>query len=119
MSSSSASDARHELSAGPTPAVPVVAPAQGSATSRKPLIDVEVAPLIAQARAAFERDLPELLREHEGQWVAYFGEKQLAFGTTRRELYQQLIPEGYPDNQLFLCFVEEDPFGEAEILYWS
>jgi hypothetical protein len=49
----------------------------------------------AVALAAFRRDLPQLLLERRGQWVAYEGERVIGFATTKTELYQRCAREGY------------------------
>ena len=41
--------------------------------------------LIEQAWEAFQREAPLLIPEHAGEWVAYHGEKRLAFAPTRAE----------------------------------
>jgi len=40
----------------------------------------EIAPMIARSQAAFRRDLPDLLKTHYRQWVAYHGEDRIRFG---------------------------------------
>jgi hypothetical protein len=50
--------------------------------------------LIVAAQAAFEGALPQLLKEHSGEWVAYQGEHQIGFATTKTELYQRCFALG-------------------------
>ncbi len=42
--------------------------------------------MIQKSIDAFRRDLPELLRTHPGQWVAYHGDERIGFGRTETEL---------------------------------
>ncbi|HPM81004.1 MAG TPA: hypothetical protein PLF81_09905 [Candidatus Anammoximicrobium sp.] len=45
--------------------------------------------MIARSQAAFRRDLPELLKTHYWQWVAYHGDDRICFGRTQFELYEE------------------------------
>ncbi len=60
-----------------------------------PLADVILPPLVAQSQAAFRRELPELLKKRNGQWVAYHGDECLGFGRSQIELYQQCVRRGH------------------------
>lgn len=59
------------------------------------LADLKVSPVIAASQAAFAGDLPRLLEERPGQWVAYQGQRQLGFGRSKTELYQQCLRLGF------------------------
>ena len=39
-----------------------------------------ISPMVAKSQEAFRRDLPELLKNHYGQWVAYHGDERLGLG---------------------------------------
>ena len=43
---------------------------------------IRIPPAILEAQAAFERDLPQLLKERPGQWVAYRPEGPVVFAPT-------------------------------------
>ena len=60
-----------------------------------------------QAELAFQRDLPALLKERPGEWVAYHGEKQLGAGPKNTELYEECVRRGFSPGELALCRVEE------------
>ena len=62
----------------------------------------------AQARAAFQRDLPELLKDHAGLWVAYQGEHRLGFAASKWELHQQCLARGLNPSQFVVCCVEPE-----------
>jgi hypothetical protein len=47
-----------------------------------------VSQLILEADAAYHRDLPQLLLERPGQWVAYHGAERIGFAPTKQEMYQ-------------------------------
>src|SRR5262249_46130486 len=67
--------ARHE---GPRPLPPL-----GS----DPEVRASTPPAILEAQATFWRDLPELLRERRGQWVAYHGAHRIGVGATKAALW--------------------------------
>lgn len=52
-------------------------------------------PLIAQAQETFRRDLPRLLKERPGQWVAYSGDRVLGYGSTKTAVYQECLRQGH------------------------
>ena len=54
-------------------------------------------PIIMEAQAAFLRDLPELLKELYGQWVAYYGAQRIGFGKTQAALWNECLRQGYED----------------------
>ncbi len=41
-----------------------------------------------QARERFTRDLPQLIHQHLGCWVAYHGDRQIAIARHSGELYE-------------------------------
>jgi hypothetical protein len=48
------------------------------------LADMKVPPMIQKAMEKHRRDLPELMKRHADQWVAYHGEERLEFGRSQR-----------------------------------
>jgi hypothetical protein len=54
-------------------------------------------PIILEAQAAFLRDLPQLLKERYGQWVAYHGAQRIGFGKTQTALWNDCLRQGYED----------------------
>jgi hypothetical protein len=81
----------------PTPSRPDEPPAQtGEPTptpSAGPAVPdfepVRIPAAILEAQAAFERDLPRLLKERPGQWVAYRPEGPVVFAATDLALYRE------------------------------
>jgi hypothetical protein len=61
---------------------------------------------IRQARAAFQRDLPRLLQDHAGAWVAYDAAGPIAFGSSKTDLHQQCLRRGLTPDQFLLVRVE-------------
>jgi hypothetical protein len=57
-------------------------------------VEREVPPLIQRGQEAFHRDLPQLLKMHRGDWVAYSGDRQLGVGRSKRELYNRCLRQG-------------------------
>ncbi len=68
----------------------------------------EIAPLVARSQAAFRRDLPELLKTHYRQWVAYHGEDRIRFGRTQFELYEECYRRGLHDDEFVVRSVEPE-----------
>jgi hypothetical protein len=54
-------------------------------------------PAILQAQEVFLRELPELLKERRGQWVAYHGDRRIGFGRTEHALWRECVRQGYQD----------------------
>lgn len=67
-----------------------------------------VAPGILAARRAFRADLPRLMAEHDGEWVAYHCETCLGFSNSQRELYRLCMENGLNLNEVLVCSVEPD-----------
>ena len=81
--------------------------------------ECEIAPLIATSQAAFRRDLPELLKTHYRQWVAYHGEDRIRFGRTQLELYEECYRRGLRDDEFVVRSVEAempDEIDPAELI---
>ena len=93
------------------PAAPVVPPSGETATAgdQKPLrpllpplgsdpeIIASTPPEILEAQRTFFADLPKLLRERPGQWVAYYGRRRLGFGKTKTALCKDCIRQGHEE----------------------
>jgi len=65
-------------------------------------------PLVEQALAAFRRDLPELLGQRAGQWVAYQGDNQIGFAPTKTELYQECLGRGLKRGEFLVRSIEPE-----------
>jgi hypothetical protein len=66
------------------------------------VLEIGVRPMIARSEEAFYRDLPVLLRAHEGEWVAYHGEERLGFGGTQAELYRRCHSVGLRSDEFIV-----------------
>jgi hypothetical protein len=64
------------------------------------------APTADPSIAAFDHDLPELLRTHSGKWVAYYGDQCLGFARTQTELYQRCIQRGLKEAEFIVRFID-------------
>ena len=62
-----------------------------------PYIRASTPPAILEAQEQFLRDLPELLRERRGQWVAYYGNHQIGFSKDDLVLWQECLRQGYQE----------------------
>src|SRR5438270_411226 len=83
-------------------------------TSPRPADDepIRVPAAILEAQAAFERDLPRLLKERPGQWVAYRPEGPVLFAATSVELHQECWRRGY-DEIVTRCI---EPYPEEDFI---
>lgn len=64
-----------------------------------------VSPLGVQAENAFYRNLPELLKKHCRQWVAYRGNECVGFARTETELYQRCLQRGFKPEDFVVLYV--------------
>jgi hypothetical protein len=69
---------------------------------------VGVSPFILWAEDAFRRDLPQLLSERPGQWVAYHGHQQIGFAATKQQLYQECLNRGLPRGEFHILSIEPE-----------
>jgi hypothetical protein len=67
-----------------------------------------VSPLIQGAEDAFRRDLPQLLGERPGQWVAYQGPRQIGFGATKLQLFQDCLNRGLRRDEFLVLSIEPE-----------
>lgn len=73
-----------------------------------PLGLLPVPPMIRRANEAYLRDLPEMLRTHYRQWVAYHGDQRLGFGRSKRQLVGECLRRGLPDDEFVVYSVEPE-----------
>jgi hypothetical protein len=91
---------------------------QQRAAQIRALLESDPPPMIQKSIDAFRRDLPEMLKSHGGECVAYHGEERIAFGKTELELFQECMRRGLTRDDFVVCGVEEgmfDPDEEIEI----
>jgi hypothetical protein len=74
-----------------------------------------------QSRAAFYRDLPDLLKKHCGLWVAYHGEDFVGSTRTQAELFDQCLAQGLEHGQFIVAFADYAALADHEEieLPWS
>jgi hypothetical protein len=69
-------------------------------------IVAQVHPRIREAVEAFDRELPNLLQDRSGNWVAYHGANRLGFSKDKTDLYQRFTGQGYDSKELFVTRVK-------------
>jgi hypothetical protein len=69
-----------------------------------PAIAASTPPEILEAQVTFFRELPELLKERQGQWVAYYGARRLGFAATKSALRKECWRQGF--QEVFIRYVE-------------
>ncbi|GEM_PF-4322852 len=79
------------------------------------ILGEKMPPMIVQARNAFRRDLPELLRDHPRRWVAYHGDRRIGVGGTKTALYQDCLRRGLGRDQFLVLLVEPEMPDEIEV----
>lgn len=80
---------------------------------RSTAADVPILPMIQKALDRHRRDLPELLRTHPYQWVAY-GDQRLEFGRSKQKLYRKYLDRGLSRDELLVLGVEPGMFDDDE-----
>jgi len=79
------------------------------------LADMKVPPMIQKAIERHRRDLPELMKRHADQWVAYRGEERLEFGRSQWALYHKYLDRGLSPDELIVLGVEPELPDEVEL----
>jgi hypothetical protein len=62
--------------------------------------------MIEAATTAFRRDLPHLLRDHPGEWVAYHGATRLGFSQDEASLYRCYLDAGIDVREFIVEHIE-------------
>jgi hypothetical protein len=66
----------------------------------------ELAALKREALQAFERDLPQLYAQRPGEWVAYQGDRQVAFASQKHLLYHHCFDQGLQGEEFVVFCIE-------------
>ncbi len=77
-------------------------PGEASST----LLDREIPPMIRAAQAAFLRDLPQLVTHHRRVWAAYHGDRQVAIGSSKRQLFKECAAQKLPPAEFIVRLIE-------------
>jgi hypothetical protein len=62
-------------------------------------VDQPVPPLIQSGLEAFRRDLPELIEKHQGEFVAYSGNRRLGIDRSQRKLVRLCLSQGLSTHE--------------------
>ena len=91
-------------------------PAKSPEAANRPMWYDEspVLPVIVQSQIAFYRDLPELLKSHSRQWVAYLGDQRIGFGRTGTELYRECLRRGLNPEEFVVLFVDHSALSDHD-----
>lgn len=82
---------------------------QHEISARPPL-----SPLWAQSEDAFYRNLPELLKTHCRQWVAYHGDECIGFARTQTELHERCLRRGFKEDEFIVLFADHAALADHE-----
>lgn len=61
---------------------------------------------IEAATKAFRKDLPELLKQHPGKWVAYHGSEQFGIAEDDFDLYRACYKQGWKLSEFIVERIE-------------
>jgi len=67
------------------------------------IMDKEV---LQQAVRTFEAELPEMLKTHPREWVAYHGARRVGFGRSKTEVLKECMEQGIRYEQLLVRMVQ-------------
>jgi hypothetical protein len=70
--------------------------------------------LYERAQAAFYRDLPELLKTHLGQWVAYHGDQFVGSARTQTELFRRCVGCGLRESDFIVLYADHAALADQE-----
>jgi hypothetical protein len=73
--------------------------------------------LQGEAKAAFYRDLPELLAQHPGKWVAYHGSQRLGVGHGKTTLLQACYGRGFRAQEVLVRRIQ--PGGGRTVAFFE
>ena len=65
-----------------------------------------VSPALLEAEQVFRDQLPELLKTHRYQWVAYSGSQRLGFHDAQHGLYQECLQRGFAPGQFLIYYID-------------
>ncbi len=60
-----------------------------------------------RSEKAFQRDLPELMKEHRRKWVAYHGNERIGIAPTKEELLQEGLNRGWRTDEFVVRWIED------------
>jgi hypothetical protein len=91
---------------------------QERAAQIEELLNSEPLPMIEKSIDAFRRELPELLKKHRGQYVAYHGDERIGIDRSQISLYHKCFRRGLGRDDFLVCGIDQgvfDPDEEIEI----
>jgi hypothetical protein len=62
-------------------------------------------PVYVRSQQAFYRNLPELLKRHEGKWAAYHGDECVGIARTETELWERCTRSGLKPGEFVVLYV--------------
>ena len=77
-----------------------------------------IPPGVTKSQQAYYHDLPELLKDRLGWWVAYHGDQRVGFARKEIDLYEECFRRGLTDEQFVVrCVMPGEPDEEVELGY--
>src|SRR5262249_363544 len=69
-------------------------------------MNTPVSPAVLEAEKAYLEELPELLKSHLHQWVAYRGRQRLGVHTSQDHLYQECLGQGLAPGDFSIKYID-------------
>ncbi len=70
---------------------------------------------LADAQAAFEKCLPQLMQSHYGQWVAFHGDRLIGTADNEADLYALCFRRGLEREQFIIRCLMPEMLAELDI----
>ncbi len=78
-----------------------------------------VSPTVARNQEAFRAMLPELVKNHYREWVAFHQCEPVAFGPSKTKLYRACLDKGWSREQFIVRSVEPETSVEIDPDGWQ
>jgi hypothetical protein len=90
-------------------------PAEGDPAPPEPEPPIVIPPGIQRSKAAFLRDLPELMakRRYDHRWVAYHGDERIGIARDKVKLIRECLRRGLKRDEYYVGIIREH-FPEPE-----
>jgi hypothetical protein len=103
---------------GVAPYVPPTPPSYPIPEDYNPFGNWTENPIYIRSRETYYRNLPELLKKHEGKWVCYRGEECLGIARTDTELWNRCYRRGWKPGEFFVGFICGDALNDKDWGRW-
>jgi hypothetical protein len=89
--------------------------ASTTSSNVSPSTKLELPRDLADAQAAFEKCLPQLMQSHYGQWVAFHGDRLIGTADSEADLYETCFRRGLEQEQFIIRCLLPEMLAEQDI----